>query len=735
MRLVIAEKPELARNIARAVCGAAEERPRLPYRGSGLCIVACAGHLLELQQPDEADPERWGGRWSEETLPVLPVPWPKVVAKGKEDLVATIADELAGCDSVIHAGDPDDEGQLIVDELLEHLGWAGKVERVLVNDNIDKNIRRAFDALEPNERHVGAGRAANARAIADFCFGATESRLATIRAGHGRTLSVGRVQTPTLGLVVRRDEEIAAHVASAYFAVTAEVSVDGADPVAFALEPSKDLLDEGGRLSDRATAERAKDEAAALDGTCETKVSKSSTQCPLPYNLTDLTSDMSKRHKMGAKRVMEATQSLRDNHRAITYNRSDCQYLPAAALEEAPATLARAMANIGASWELDFSLSPRCFDDSKIDAHTGIIPQDIAVDASKLSADEAKVYSAVVERYAMQFAGPEEALVSETQANIASGSLVHKAKRVLSAGWRAIRDDGASSKGFSEGWVDEGAHAAKAASTKVEERKTKPRPPYTEGTLVKDMANAAKYVSDPELKSALKRKDEGKPGEHGSIGTTATRAQVIETLKARGFVTEQRGRIVSTRLGREFYHACPPEISGVDTTARWWLTQERVAAGELDEYAVARDVCEVFEHHRDSAWKGATISGDDGPTVVGPCPICGQDVLDKGPRSKKLSCSSNHWAKREDGTWERDAGCGFEIWREQRGHALTATEARDLLTKGKTRPLTLRSAKTRKSYRARLTLEGGKVGIEFVDGPAPGLRNRTPCAACGRSEV
>lgn len=713
MRLVIAEKPELARNIARAVCGAAEERPHLPYHGRDLTIVACAGHLLELQQPDKVNPNRWGGKWTEQSLPVLPQPWPKTVARGKEGLVDTIAEELGRCDSVIHAGDPDDEGQLIVDELLEYLDYKGKVERVLINDNIDRNIRLAFEHLSPNDAHEAAGRAAASRSIADFCFGATESRLATIRAGHGRTLSVGRVQTPTLGLVVRRDEEIAGHVAHAYFVVHAEVSLDGHEAVAFTLEPVKEILDDQGRLSDKGAAGRARDEAQGLEGTCKTNVREQRTSCPLPYNLTELTSDMSRRHKMSAKRVMQATQSLRDNHRAITYNRSDCQYLPTAALEEAPAILAQAMDNIGTSWELDFSLAPRCFDDSKIDAHTGIIPQDIRVDMAALSKDERLVYEGVVERYAMQFAGDEVALVSETRLASKSGDLVHRAKRVSKRGWRAVRDDGGAQKGFTEGWVESGTHSARVESSSVEEKRTKPKAPYTEGTLVKDMASAAKYVNDPGLKAALKRKDEGKPGEHGSIGTTATRAQIIEALKERGFVTEQKGRIVSTKLGRDFYHACPPEISGVDTTARWWLIQEQVVSGEEDVYAVARDVCRVFERHRDSAWVGVNLANGE---VIAKCPRCGGDVIDKGPKSRKLTCSSNRWTRGEDGSWNLEAGCGLEIWKDQYGHRLTSSQAKDLIERGRTKPMRLRSRKTGREYRARLVMgPDGKVTQEFVN--------------------
>lgn len=716
MKLIIAEKPELARNIARAVCGT-KEGARLPYRGGEWVVCACAGHLLSLEEPDTIDEARWGKPWREDVLPICPEPWPKKIAKGKEKLVRNIEDAMEECDEVIHAGDPDDEGQLIVDELLDYLGWDGPVKRVLVNDNIDKNIRLAFERMRGNDECRGAGRAANARAIADFAFGASESRLATLRAGRGTLLSVGRVQTPALGLVVRRDEEIAAHIAQTYFVVSAVGTVGGQQGLKFTLVPKADLLDEDKRLSDKEVAERCRVECAVAAGTAQTKVERKRAQAPLPYNLTELTADMSRRHKMSAKRVMEATQGLRDDFRAITYNRSDCPYLPREAFAAAPATLGVAMANIGQSWGLDFSKMPRCFDDSRIDAHTGIIPQEQPVETSRLSADQRKVYEAIVERYAMQFAGDEVFETSTTALAVECGQLVHKAKRQLERGWRAVCDDGKGDKGFEPGWVDEGRGEAVMTSAACEEKKTKPKAPYTEGTLVKDMANAAKYVQDPDLKAALKRKDEGKPGEHGSIGTTATRASIIETLKTRGYITEAKGRLVSTKMGRAFYHACPPEISGVDTTARWWTIQEQVEAGELDEYAVARDVCRVFEGHKATAWLGVSLARDDDAKAVCKCPLCGAEVVDRGPKAKKYACSTNRWRKDdESGEWSLSAGCGFEIWKTCFGKKLSAAQAKALCEKGKTGLIRGMRGKSGKEFDAYVTLEdakSGKTGLEF----------------------
>ena len=244
-KLVIAEKPMLARDIARAITGKeVSESARLPISGNGYTVCACAGHLLELVEPDAIDP-KWGMPWSLDVLPIEVHDWPKEPAvdkktgESKKPLIDQIAGLLKTCDSVIAAGDPDDEGQLIVDELLDYLGYAGKVERVYVNDNIEKNIVKAFDKLVPNDSCRGAGNAAYARQMADMCFGVNETRLATKRLDG--LFTVGRVQTPTLGLVVKRDEAIAHHVTRKFYELFASGDSDAGE-LTFKYLPGKELL-------------------------------------------------------------------------------------------------------------------------------------------------------------------------------------------------------------------------------------------------------------------------------------------------------------------------------------------------------------------------------------------------------------------------------------------------------------------------------------------------------------
>lgn len=659
-KLVIAEKPMLARDIARAITGKeVSESARLPISGNGYTVCACAGHLLELVEPDSIDP-KWGKPWNLDVLPVEVHNWPKEPTEDKKRLVEEIAGLLKTCDSVIAAGDPDDEGQLIVDELLDYLGYTGKVERVYVNDNIEKNIVKAFDNLVPNDSCRGAGNAAYARQMADMCFGVNETRLATKRLDG--LFTVGRVQTPTLGLVVMRDNAIEHHVTRKFYELSARGTSD-ADALTFKFKPGKELLAGEKHLFDTDALEALKDKLDGRDLPFETTVSKKQENPPLPYNLTVLLSDISRRFGFTAAKTQQITQDLRDKYKAITYNRSDSQYLKEEHREQAPAVLSQAMENLGVSWPLDYSLHSKAFDDGNVTAHHGIIPQEAKAPVSKMTTDEAKVYTAICERYAMQFLPPAVYDVSESTADVDGGSLVLTAKRLVDAGFKAVfgnvsdESDGADSDSENP-LVPEGSHTLDGISCSITEGETTPPAPYTEGTLITDMASIAKYVKDPEIREILKRKDDGKKGEHGGIGTTATRSSIIENLKNRGYLEERKGKVRATDKAKAFYALLPPEIRGADVTARWWLIQQDIADGKADVNALQDSVIEVFNHHRETAYVGASIAGA-GKAVVGKCPRCGKDVVKTG---SIYACSSIKNEKQEDGTWKEVAGCGFKLF-------------------------------------------------------------------------
>ena len=651
MKLVIAEKPMLARDIARAICGKeVSESARLPISGNGYTVIACAGHLLELVEPDAVNPA-WGKPWSLDVLPIQIDDWAKEPTEDKKDLVERIDSLLPEAECVINAGDPDDEGQLIVDEVLDYLGYEGEVLRVYVNDNIEKNIVKAFEHLVPNEQCRPAGDAAYARQMADKCFGVNETRLATKRLGG--LFSVGRVQTPTLGLVVNRDEAIENHVTRKYYELTATGGcADASGAPVFKFKPDKDMLAGEKHVFDRDVLDAVK---AKLDGSgmsFSTVISKKVENPPLPYNLTVLLSDMSRRYGFSASKTQQITQDLRDKYKAITYNRSDSQYLKEEHFAQAPVVLAQAMENVGATWPLDYSIHSKAFNEKNVTAHHGIIPQEVSA------------------------------------------------------------------------WIDEGDHRLERIECAVTEKETAPPKPYTEGTLIADMASIAKYVTDPEVKAILKQKDDGKKGEHGGIGTTATRASIIEKLKERGYLEDVKGKIRSTDKARAFYHLLPPEIRGADVTARWWLIQQDIADGKADVNDLQRSVIEVFNGHRETAYVGASIAPK--ATVVGKCPLCGADVVQRKAKSGKpfYTCSSNKSEKQEDGTWKQVAGCGFKLlgWC---GKTFTPKQVASLL-EGKAVPLKgCKSKTTGKTFDCKAKLKKDGTIEPMFDSKPKGKYNKT----------
>lgn len=674
MKLVIAEKPMLARDIARALCGKpVGERDRLPVEGNGWCVCALAGHVLKLMEPAEIRSEwKWGVEFSEEMLPICVQRWPKEPIEDKASIIESVRTLAERCSCIVNAGDPDDEGQLLVDELIDYIGYEGPVLRVLVNDNIVGNIRRAFENLRPNDEFRGLSEAAYARQMADMCLGVSESRLATIRVG--KRVSVGRVQTPTLGLVVRRDAAVDAHAPETYWAVLCYVEVGG---VEFEIELRTSAGDGGVRRF--ATEGEAKDAAGTLKGR---NVEFSIVQArkrklpPMPYTLTVLQSEMSKRFGLTLQQTMEATQALRDKWKAITYNRSDCPYLPTEHHAAAPRVLARAMGNLGEEWELDFQIKSRAFNDEKVGAHHGIIPQDAPVDLAQLTEVERVVYRAIVGRYAMQFTGAVVYDESVAIAQLQEGVLRHVTRSVIDPGYTAVFGDGVADAGPARPLERPGSAEGVICDTLRDRRQTTPPKRYTEGTLVTDMASVAKYVEDPVLKEALKAKDAGKEGEHGGIGTVATRAKILEGLIAHGLLARKGKSIVSTPMGRRFYAAVPQDISGPDLTAKWWLIQQEVAEGRQDADAVQLAVAEVIRTHiAGDAYRGVSL--DAGKPKVGQCPVCGQSLLYHG---KVASCESNKRRRTERGEWVDVEGCGFKVFTVFCGKTLTENQVRRLLS-------------------------------------------------------
>ena len=484
---------------------------------------------------------------------------------------------------MIHAGDVDDEGQLIVDELLRYCGYRGKVQRLYTSDTSTAALKKRLGMLEDNAKWEPLGVSAYARSVTDKTFGINFSRLYTKL--NGTLLTVGRVQTPAMGLVVARDEAIENHVARKYYALEVQAEIDGRQPyIPAEFSPTKGspLLGEEDKVWERKGLEEVL--AACRGKNFPAKVSKKEeTEAPpLPFNLNKLNLYCSSRWGYDPQQVMEITQSLREKYRAITYNRSDSQYLTTEQFREAPDTVSRTLANLGMQIpEIDTNRKSRCFDDSKVSAHTAIIPTNEAVNVGAMTQAEQNVYKAICGHYLIQFMPGCKKRKTNLRIDCPQGMFSATSVEVIDKGFKAVIRAGSEDKapGALSGFAA-GDYRACIMDGSVTEHETTPPRRYTKATLAADMSSVAKYVQDPQIKATLIRKDDGKEGESGSIGTGATRPAIIEGLVKRGFLREEGKYVISTELGRQFYRALPDEIKKPDVTAEWWLIQENIKDGK-----------------------------------------------------------------------------------------------------------------------------------------------------------
>lgn len=621
--ICIAEKPEVAKDIADAILSECQKISigfRGTYQGNNWIITNAFGHLLNLCEPE--DYEKKYSVWKEEDLPLLFNDWKVVPCKEeyKYKRLQEIGRYLKSSDQVICAGDPDDEGQLLIDEILDYFSFHGPCGRVFINDNLKSNIQKEFFNIKNNNDYRKLSSAASARRMADKCFGINESRLAGIRLKrHG--LAIGRVQTPTLGLVVERDRLIEGHKKQLYYELIAMVENPASgDPLPFKMTADKRYTEElpEKHITDRQFLEHLSVRLNEKEICFQTEEKEKTVNPPLPYNLTVLQSDMNKRYGYSMSKTLDITQSLRAK-KAITYNRSDSQYLKEEHFNNAEQLFSTILrGELPEKYPMKFTRHSSCFNDSLVTAHHAIIPQNVNVDINILSKEERNVYMAIVERYAMQFLPAMKQKVSTSRFDLEDKGYIHsftyRTTKTILAGFSAYfgktnEEDEEEQSG--KVYIPAGSYRQKIADVLIEDKETKPLARYTEGSLAKDMASIAKYVKNPNIKEILKRKDEGKKGENGSIGTVATRGAIVSGLIDRGFLARKGKTVISTPLGRQFYEMLPPEISKPDITAKWWLIQEAIKDGEEpDVNAIQKAVVEEFMKHKDTAYAGKELPSD-----------------------------------------------------------------------------------------------------------------------------
>lgn len=689
MKVILAEKPVLQRDIANAIPGQGQIEGSVIKKGE--YVIICAfGHLLSLKEPQDYNESY--KQWNLAQLPIFFENWEKKISvKATQKGQTSIADQVkliqyyvSQADEVIHAGDMDDEGQLLIDELLEWCHYTGPVKRLNTVDNGREALSFSLAHLEDNAKYATWGKAANARSISDLAVGVNLTRYFTC-CNPDALITIGRVQTPTLGLVVKRDSLIEGHKSIIYYTVHGTVLINGAIiPVTYVPDANDPNLDDG-RITNRAYAEQLVQQLTQVP-TYDVVISKRKVeeQPPLPFNKTKLSLYAERNWGYDPAQTLQITQALRENYKAITYNRTDCQYLFENQHAEAPKVMQCVVQNIRfCPKTLDINIKSKAFNDkivkSTAEAHTAIIPQPVNLDLSKMKSDERNVYLAICKYYMAQFMPPAQKIQTTVSADCPfGGKLQNSASVIIDPGYRVIFREAEPEPTSPLNDLAEGVTASNFTNGEIKEGHTSPPARFTLAGLENAMASIAKYVDDPKAKDLLRQKDAGKKDENGSIGTVATRAAIIQNLMDRGYIefTGKGKQIRSTALGREMCRVLPKELTEPELTAIWWTVQEDIKMGLATQEdltaRVLQDITRILHGsypHINMDVVPDKYKRNGAKEPLGICPACGAPVVEG---KKSYGCTN----------WKN--GCKFAIWKSSnrpmlKGVNITAKDAKKFL--------------------------------------------------------
>ncbi|MFT7111315.1 MAG: DNA topoisomerase-3 [Psychrobacter glaciei] len=589
MILYIAEKPSVGRAVADVL-------PKPHQKGDGFITVAngdvvtwCIGHLLEQAEPDAYDPEY--KKWKKEHLPIIPVKWKHQVKPKTRKQFNVVKKLIKQADILVNMGDPDRVGQILVDEVINYCGVTklkrNNTKRCLINDMNPNAIKKSLNDLRNNTDFIPLATSALARARADWLYGINMTRLCTLQgqiSGYNGVLSVGRVQTPILGLVAHRDKEIENFITKPFFEVFITLKTIQGEQFTAKWKPSESCepyMDEDGRVISKKLAETVLNKVNNQSGTVTAvKTDKKKQPAPLPYNLSSLQIDAAKRFNLSAQQTLDICQKLYEQHKLLTYPRSDCRYLPNGHLNE-KSNVMQSISNtcpalISAVAHADLTIKSKAWNDSKVSAHHAIIPTSRSMEASRLSKDELNIYELVARQYIIQFYPAFEYAEKQIDSTLCGGLFVARQKQVLSEGWKSLfsikhtkeNEKGAEHSSKHLPNVTKGEQV-NCVNGKLDEKQTSPPKPFTDATLLSAMTGISRYVSDPEIKKVLRETD--------GLGTEATRAGIIELLFKRQYLCRKGKEIISTSVGRHLVNSLPKKLVLPDMTAHWEAQLEAIS--------------------------------------------------------------------------------------------------------------------------------------------------------------
>jgi DNA topoisomerase-3 len=755
--LVIAEKPSVGRDLAGALDGVFQRRKLddiKPKRGrkkaepetaeevvekatskpkatrttrdeavflesDDYVITWAVGHLVQLAEPEEYD-EKWK-KWRMADLPIVPPNGFKLVprdAKAKKQLklIETLL-KRDDIDDVINACDAGREGELIFAYVYESVFGVSatnadaplSVQRLWISSMTKQAIREGFEKLRPGTQMNSLELAARSRSEADWLVGMNATRAATIRgrAWVGGVVSLGRVQTPTLGLIVKREREIQAFVPEPYRLVHATFQ-----------PPYQGIWFEGDETRIFAPLERADEivaKVSGVDGTVEKVERKEqSERAPLLYDLTSLQRDANRRYGFSARRTLQAAQSLYEGKKAITYPRTSSRYLSGDMVPQLKPTAGTLVPiddyRKAAEYVLALDQLPlqRVINDAKVDDHHAIIPTDVDHDIEAFTPDERRVFDLVARRFLAVFHPPARYARTTVITLVEEERFRTRGKITLEAGWRAVYGLEPDHERQSEEEEKEGGEipalqegqTVRCIAAEIEDKMTKPPPRYTEATLLSAMETAGKLIDDEELREAMK--DSG-------LGTPATRAETIEVLIRREYIERVGKDLQATPKGIQVITMLEEnKLTSPELTGDWEHKLAEIEGGSGNREKFMKGIADFTKETVDQIAALDKEKLRPERVELGPCPRCGAvtgEIIREN--SKAYGCTS--WKSREE------TGCGFVIWKRVASRTLTPEIARQLLEERRTREV-LSGFRSRngKPFRARLVLnDEDKIEFEF----------------------
>ncbi|WP_003542029.1 DNA topoisomerase III [Desulfotomaculum nigrificans] len=719
--LVITEKPSVAKDIT-SVLGRFESKDGY-LENSEYLISWAFGHLVELADPAVYDPALT--KWALETLPIIPDPFKLTEISGSSAKQLRALKKLLNLPEVvqvINACDAGREGELIFRRIYRYCNCRKPIKRLWLSETTPSAVKAAFAALRDGREYNNLAAAAEARSQADWLVGINGTRAFSVR--HNTVLSVGRVQTPTLNLVVSREREIQNFVSKPYWEVYAGFQVNGGT------YRGKWFTKETCRLNDSQTARALADKVAREGvGKIITLVQKEAKeQPPFLFNLNDLQKEANRRYGYTAQQTLDIAQALYEKHKLLTYPRTDSRHLSTAMVATLAGRLSALQNLPGYKGFIPAEvpvLNKRYVDDAKITDHHAIVPTDRNPAEVQLNDQEEKIYDLVVRRFLSIFYPEARYAVTEVVTQAAGETFGSKGKVELAAGWKVLwRDQQQEQKEDDEEQEDqhlpplsEGENVVVANAEPVE-KQTKPPRRFTEATLLAAMESAGRFTEDREMAEVLK--------EAGGIGTPATRAAIIERLIKVGYINRDKKNLVPTPKGITLIDLVPEQLKSVEMTATWEEGLRRIEQGQENSAAWMKSICEYTRELVELARNQETaISIATEKKALGTCPVCGRDVIET---SKSYGCSGY-----------KD-GCKFTIWKEIAGKKISPKQAGDLLSKGKTGIIKGFKGKSGKTFDAILVIgEGGKIEFNFPDrsqSPEKTSKNSLgKCPICGRDVV